>query len=349
MPSTLDLLKASGTLVVADTGEFSKIAALSPQDATTNPSLIFAAAQRPEYSALVDEAVAYGRAQCPGGGAEQMALVLDKVAVNFGVEISKLVPGYVSTEVDARLSFDTAGSLARARRLIALYQAAGVGKERVLIKLASTWECIRAAEVLEKEGIRCNLTLLFCFEQAVACAAAGVTLISPFVGRIYDWHKAKNGGKDIAAAEDPGVASVRRIYAYYRKCGMCVVCPLCSCVFIPAPDPNAPPRPPPTPPTSAPPLSWGPPSAAWSRLWRWRGATASPLAPRCWTRWRRWRCPCPLPCPPPRQLQSLASPARPCTSQSRTFALPSMRTSWPATSWQRASAPSPQTCASWRP
>ena len=219
--SALSGLKAAGTLVVADTGEVSKIAALAPQDATTKPSLIYAAAQRPEYAALVSDAVQYARAQAPAG-AERAALALDKLAVNFGVEISKLVPGYVSTEVDARLSFDRAGSLARARRVSALYRAAGVPAERVLIKLASTWECISAAEELEKEGIRCNLTLLFCFEQAVACAQSGVTLISPFVGRIYDWHKAKNGGKDIPAAEDPGVHSVCRIYNYYRKCGMCV-------------------------------------------------------------------------------------------------------------------------------
>jgi transaldolase len=276
MSTALSGLKAAGTLVVADTGEFAKIAALAPQDATTNPSLIYAAAQRPEYAALVQDAVDYARAQAPAG-AERAALALDKLAVNFGVEISKLVPGYVSTEVDARLSFDRAGSLARARRLSALYRAAGVPAERVLIKLASTWECISAAEELEREGIRCNLTLLFCFEQAVACGQSGVTLISPFVGRIYDWHKAKNGGKDIPAAEDPGVHSVCRIYNYYRKCGMCVLLARCSWARRGGLLPDAPhshTTPPPPPPRAAPPLSWARPSAAWSRCWRWRAATA---------------------------------------------------------------------------
>ena len=220
MPSTLENLKATGTLIVADTGDVDKIKQLCPQDATTNPSIIFAAAKLPAYKSLVTEAVSYAKAHQPTPGPAQMALCLDKVAVNFGVEISKVVPGYISTEVDARLSFDTAGSLLRARRIIQLYEQAGVGKERVLIKLASTWECIAAAEELEREGIRCNLTLLFSFEQAVACANAKVTLISPFVGRISDWHKAKNGGKDIPAAEDPGVLSVRRIYNYYRKNNM---------------------------------------------------------------------------------------------------------------------------------
>jgi transaldolase len=221
MTSTLDALKASGTLVVADTGDFEKIAAFRPQDSTTNPSLVLAAARLPQYAHLVADAIAYGRAQQPGGGGggggdERLALILDKLAVNFGCEILKLVPGYVSTEIDARLSFDTARSLARARRVIALYAEQGVGKERVLIKLASTWECIRAAEALEKEGVRTNMTLLFCFAQAVACADAGATLISPFVGRILDWHK-KASGKDFAPAEDPGVISVTQIYNHYKR------------------------------------------------------------------------------------------------------------------------------------
>lgn len=224
MPSSLDFLKASGTLIVADTGDIEKIKQLCPQDATTNPSIIFAAAKLPAYSSLVAEAVAYAKATHPTPGAAQMALCLDKVAVNFGVKISEVIPGYVSTEVDARLSFDTAGSLSRARRIIQLYQDMGVGKERVLIKLASTSECIAAAEELEKEGIMCNLTLLFSFEQAVACAAAKVTLISPFVGRIYDWHKAKSGGKEYdPPSTDPGVVSVRKIYDYYRASGSATI------------------------------------------------------------------------------------------------------------------------------
>jgi len=220
MPSTLENLKATGTLIVADTGDVDKIKQLCPQDATTNPSIIFAAAKLPAYKSLVTEAVAYAKAHQPTPGPAQMSLCLDKVAVNFGVEISKVVPGYISTEVDARLSFDTAGSLLRARRIIQLYEQAGVGKERVLIKLASTWECIAAAEELEREGIRCNLTLLFSFEQAVACANAKVTLISPFVGRIYDWHKAKSGGKEYdPPSTDPGVLSVLKIYNYFRATG----------------------------------------------------------------------------------------------------------------------------------
>ena len=202
---------------MADTGDFEKIAAFRPQDSTTNPSLILAAARLPAYAHLVADAIAYGRAQ-GGSEEERLALILDKLAVNFGCEILKLVPGYVSTEIDARLSFDTARSLARARRVIALYAEQGVGKERVLIKLASTWECIRAAEVLEKEGVHTNMTLLFCFAQAVACADAGATLISPFVGRILDWHK-KASGRDFAPAEDPGVLSVTQICNHYKRHG----------------------------------------------------------------------------------------------------------------------------------
>lgn len=203
------------TTVVADTGDLAAIAEHRPQDATTNPSLLYQAAQMPRYEPLVAAALrAAARA-----GSDQVARAdafMDHLLVAFGCEILKIVPGRVSTEVDAALSFDSAGTLAKARRLIALYEQAGFGRERILIKVASTWEGIRAAEQLEREGIHCNLTLLFSFAQAVACAEARVTLISPFVGRIYDWHKQQRGG-DIPAAEDPGVASVTRIYNYYKK------------------------------------------------------------------------------------------------------------------------------------
>jgi transaldolase len=181
-----------GTTVVADTGDINSIAAFRPTDATTNPSLLLKAATMPAYAPLVADAVAYGRTAYDGGDAPDEAamldLILDRLAVNFGCEILKIVPGYVSTEVDARLSYDTAATLHRARRLVGLYAAAGVGRERVLIKIASTWEGIKAAEILEAEGIRCNLTLLFNFAQAVAAAEARATLISPFVGRILDWY-----------------------------------------------------------------------------------------------------------------------------------------------------------------
>jgi transaldolase len=196
------------TVVVADTGDVDSIAKYKPQDATTNPSLLFQAAQKPEYRHLVDAALASA-----GGNAEAF---MEHLGVNFGKEILKIIPGRVSTEVDANLSFDTQATLAKARRLIDLYAKAGVSKDRILIKIASTWEGIKAAEVLEKEGIRCNLTLLFSFAQAVACAEAKVTLISPFVGRIYDYFK-KEKGSEIPPAEDPGVASVTRIYTYYKK------------------------------------------------------------------------------------------------------------------------------------
>ncbi len=205
--SQLDGLKKH-TVVVADTGDVDAIAKYKPQDATTNPSLLFQAAQKPEYRHLVDAAL-----QASGGNAEAF---MEQLAVGFGREILKIIPGRVSTEVDAHLSFDTAGSLAKARRLIDLYRKAGVDKERILIKVASTWEGIKAAEILEKEGIHCNLTLLFSFAQAVACAEAKVTLISPFVGRIYDYYK-KEKGAEIPAAEDPGVASVTKIYTYFKK------------------------------------------------------------------------------------------------------------------------------------
>lgn len=224
--SLLDSLKRV-TTVVADTGDIEAMRQFRPQDATTNPSLLLKAAQQPDYRPLVEAALADAdRAllrQGSGGQAgeresKRTEAFMDRLAVNFGREILKIVPGRVSTEVDARLSFDTAGSIAKARELIGLYEQAGIGRERILIKLGSTWEGIRAAGELEREGIHCNLTLLFSFAQAVACAEAGVTLISPFVGRIYDYYK-KERGADIPAADDPGVQSVTRIYSYYKKYG----------------------------------------------------------------------------------------------------------------------------------
>src|SRR5688500_4655193 len=212
--SLLDSLKRV-TTVVADTGDIEAMRQFRPQDATTNPSLLLKAAQQPQYRPLVEAALA--EADRAGvAESKRTEAFMDRLAVNFGREILKIIPGRVSTEVDARLSFDTAGSIAKARELIGLYERAGIGRERILIKVGSTWEGIRAAEVLEREGIHCNLTLLFSFAQAVACAEAGVTLISPFVGRIYDWHK-KARGAEITAADDPGVASVVRIYNYYKK------------------------------------------------------------------------------------------------------------------------------------
>ena len=210
MATQLDQLKTL-TTVVADTGDIDAIKQYVPQDATTNPSLIFKASVMPQYAHLVDESVAWAKQQ--GGQVEQALL---KVAVNFGVEILKLIPGRVSTEVDARLSFDTAATIAQAEEIIALYAEQGIEKDRVLIKIASTWEGIQAAATLEKKGIHCNLTLMFNFAQAVACAEAGVTLISPFVGRIYNWYK-HHEGRDYTAQEDPGVLSVSTIFNYYRK------------------------------------------------------------------------------------------------------------------------------------
>ena len=206
----LDQLKQI-TTVVADTGDFESMKAYKPQDATTNPSLILQAAAKTEYRHLLEQAVK----ENPGAGLD---VILDRILILFGLEILKIVPGRVSTEVDARLSFDTEGTIAKARQLIAAYEKEGQQRERILIKIASTWEGIKAAEVLEKEGIRCNLTLLFSFAQAVACAEAGVQLVSPFVGRILDWHKAATG-KDYQAEEDPGVLSVRQIYNHYKKHG----------------------------------------------------------------------------------------------------------------------------------
>jgi transaldolase len=204
------------TTVVADTGDIEAIAEHRPQDATTNPSLLLKAAQQPHYQHLVDESLAFALRES-GDRAARTEAFMDRLFIAFGCEILKAVPGRVSTEVDAGLSFDTAGTLAKARRLVDLYRKAGVGRERVLIKIASTWEGIRAAEQLEREGIHCNLTLLFSFAQAVACAEAGVTLISPFVGRIYDWYCKEHGVKDIPIDEDPGVASVTQIYDYFKK------------------------------------------------------------------------------------------------------------------------------------
>jgi transaldolase len=206
------------TTVVADTGDIDAIARLRPQDATTNPSLLFNAAKMPGYKHLVEDAVELASER--GGSHDQMAEeFVDQLFVSFGREILKVIPGRVSTEVAARLSFDTEGTIAKARKLISLYEKKGVSRERILIKIASTWEGIKAAELLEKEGIHCNLTLLFSFAQAVACAEASVTLISPFVGRIYDWYKKEHGGAEIPPDQDPGVASVTRIYDYFKKYG----------------------------------------------------------------------------------------------------------------------------------
>lgn len=211
MPTQLEQLKQV-TKVVADTGDFASMRQFSPLDATTNPSLILKAAAMPEYAYLIDKAIA------EAGPAASIGTVIDRLLVLFGLEILKIVPGRVSTEVDARLSFDTEATVAKALEIIALYEKAGIPRSRVLIKIASTWEGIRAAALLEREGIHCNLTLLFSFAQAVACAEAGVQLISPFVGRILDWHK-KAAGRDFIGAEDPGVISVTRIYGYYKKHG----------------------------------------------------------------------------------------------------------------------------------
>ncbi|MGY0150302.1 transaldolase [Edwardsiella tarda] len=206
------------TTVVADTGDIAAMKQYQPQDATTNPSLILNAAQIPEYRKLIDDAIAWARSQS-GDRAQQIVDASDKLAVNIGLEILNLIPGRISTEVDARLSYDTEASVAKAKRLIKLYNDAGISNDRILIKLASTWQGIRAAERLEKEGINCNLTLLFSFAQARACAEAGVYLISPFVGRILDWYKANSGKSEFAAAEDPGVISVTEIYNYYKQHG----------------------------------------------------------------------------------------------------------------------------------
>ncbi len=211
MPTQLDQLKQY-TKVVADTGDFVSMKEFAPQDATTNPSLILKAAAMPDYAHLVDQAIQ------DAGATTALNRVIDRLLVVFGLEILKIVPGRVSSEVDARLSFDHDGTLTKAREIVALYEKAGISRDRILIKIASTWEGIKAAEVLEKEEIHCNLTLLFSFAQAVACAESGIQLISPFVGRILDWHK-KNTGKEFVGAADPGVISVTQIYTYYKKFG----------------------------------------------------------------------------------------------------------------------------------
>ena len=217
MLTALDQLK-SMTTVVADTGDINSIKAYTPTDGTTNPSLIYAAAQMPEYQHLVADALAYGR-KAGTTQAERLTKTVDKLFITFGAEILKIVPRYVSTEADARLSFDTEGTIAKAHELMRLYAEVGISKDRILCKIASTWEGIKAAEILEQEGIRCNMTLLFGFAQAIGCAQVGAYLISPFVGRILDWHVAKHGVKEFAPDDDPGVKSVRRIYSYYKKYG----------------------------------------------------------------------------------------------------------------------------------
>lgn len=216
MTSKLEQLKQF-TDVVADTGDIEAIRLYKPMDATTNPSLVYKAAQMPQYQDLLTASINASKGIT--NSAQQLSAACDHLAVGIGLEILKIVPGRISTEVDARLSFDTKASIAKAHELISLYEKGGVDKSRVLIKLASTWEGIRAAEVLEKEGINCNLTLLFGFNQAAACADAGVFLISPFVGRILDWYKANTDKKDYTAEEDPGVISVRHIYNYYKQNG----------------------------------------------------------------------------------------------------------------------------------
>jgi len=206
------------TVVVADTGDFGGFHKFKPQDATTNPSLVYQAAQLPQYQHLVEDAVKYAKGKS-SDPKKQLELATDKLFVNFGVEILKIIPGRVSTEVDARLSYDYEGNIKKAHDIIQLYKDAGIDKERVLVKIASTWEGIQAAGALEKEGIHCNMTLLFSLVQAAACAEAKVTLISPFAGRITDFYKAKQGGKDFVPSEDPGVTSVQQIYKYYKSHG----------------------------------------------------------------------------------------------------------------------------------
>ncbi len=206
------------TVVVADSGDFETIAQYKPRDATTNPSLLLKAAEMPDYRRLLEDVIGTAQGESDDFDAQVEACV-DRLFIAFGKEILKIIPGRVSTEVDARLSFNTKGTIEKARRLIGLYEADGIDRKRILIKIASTWEGIRAAEKLEKEGIHCNLTLLFGFAQAVACAEAGVTLISPFVGRIHDWYLKKQGLKSIPPADDPGVHSVTKIYDYFKKFG----------------------------------------------------------------------------------------------------------------------------------
>ena len=217
MSNKLEQLKTM-TDVVADTGDIEAMRRYRPMDATTNPSLLLKAASLPHYQALMQDAIGWARQQA-GSDAEKLAMAADRVAIAIGIEILDIIPGRVSTEVDARLSFDTRATIEKARSLIRAYNDHGIGNERILIKIASTWEGIRAAEVLEKEGINCNLTLLFSFMQAIACAEAGVTLISPFVGRILDWHKKDSGKTEYAPEQDPGVISVTKIFNHYKSHG----------------------------------------------------------------------------------------------------------------------------------
>jgi len=217
MPNQLEQLRTM-TAIVADTGDIDAIAQHRPEDATTNPSLLLKAAASPRYAALLDQAIDWARAQSKDKG-QQVIDAMDRLAVLAGQEILKLVPGRVSTEADARLSYDSDATLAKARRLIGLYEAAGIDRKRILIKIASTWEGIRAGEILEREGIHCNLTLMFGFGQARAAAEAGVTLISPFVGRIFDWSKDHGGDPNVAPENDPGVRSVQAIYRYFKEHG----------------------------------------------------------------------------------------------------------------------------------
>jgi transaldolase len=217
MSSQLEQLKKV-SIVVADTADFGLLAQYQPQDATTNPSLVLAGTKLPKYAPLIDEAIAYGLKKSTNSE-EQLEWIIDKLTVNFGIEILKLIPGRVSTEVNAKLSFDVNASVAKAKRLVKMYEEAGIGKERLYIKLASTWQGIRAAALLESEGIQCNLTLLFSFAQAVACAQAGVALISPFVGRILDWYKKAEKKDSYPSHQDPGVVSVKRIFNYYKAHG----------------------------------------------------------------------------------------------------------------------------------
>lgn len=217
MITQLDTLRGM-TIVVADTGDIEAIKKYQPQDATTNPSLILSASTLPQYTPLIDQAITYAKTKSDDK-AQQLIDAEDKLAVNIGLEILKIVPGRISTEVDARLSYDTQATVEKARKIMALYNEAGIANDRILIKVAATWQGIRAAEILEKEGINCNLTLLFSEAQARACAEAGVYLISPFVGRILDWYKANSTQKEYAPAEDPGVVSVTKIYHYYKQYG----------------------------------------------------------------------------------------------------------------------------------
>lgn len=217
MTNQLEKLKKM-TVVVADTGDIEAIKKFQPEDATTNPSLILSASQLPQYASLIEDAITYAKKQSADKN-QQLIDAQDKLAVNIGLEILKIVPGKISTEVDARLSYDTEKTIAKARKLIALYNEAGIENDRILIKIAATWQGIRAAEVLEKEGINCNLTLLFSQAQARACAEANVFLISPFVGRILDWYKANTDKKEYSPAEDPGVVSVTKIFNYYKQYG----------------------------------------------------------------------------------------------------------------------------------